>query len=85
MSRMVSLMEGTEVMMAGVGCGVPALGSAPLSFFAGAGVPFLAPFSPGSGSGGAGWPRGVVGRRSLCSGLRSLVADVTLVTLVSHS
>ena len=53
MSRMVSLMEGTEVMMAGVGCGVPAVGSAPLSLFAGAGGPFLALFAPFSGSGGA--------------------------------
>jgi hypothetical protein len=49
-SSMVSRMEGTGVMIAGVGGRVPAVGSAPLSLFAGAGVPFLALFSPGSGS-----------------------------------
>ena len=54
MSSMVSLMGGTGIIVAGVGGGVPAVRSAPPSVAAGAGVPFFADVSPGSGGGGAG-------------------------------
>ena len=54
MSSMVSLLEGTGTMVAGVGGGVPAVRSAPPSVAAGAKVPSFALVSPGSGGGGAG-------------------------------
>ena len=76
MGGMASQMEGTGVMIAGVGGGVPAVGSAPHSLFAGVGVLFLALVSPWSGSGVAGQPRGVVGLQSLCGARRPLVAEV---------
>ena len=53
MSSVVSLLEGTGTMVAGVGGGVPAVRSAPLSVVAGAGGPSFALVSPGSGGGGA--------------------------------
>ena len=58
-------------MVAGVGGGVPAVRSAPLSVVAGAGVPSFALVSPGSGGGGAGHRNG---------GAKKAVQDIDYMT-----